>query len=80
MKWNYKIQLIATVALIVVFYLLTGFLKTWLFATIGRCLAGLLWVVNPVLPDDVEKTKGIVRVVRFCGVFLILYGLFGRLR
>ena len=80
MKWNYKIQLIATVALVVIFNVLTGIFKTWLFATIGRCLAGLLWVVNPVLPDDVEKTKGIVRVVRFCGVFLILYGLFGRLR
>lgn len=79
MKWNYKIQLIASVALVIIFYLLAGFLKTWLFTSIGRCLVGLLWVVNPVLPEGVEKTKGITRVVRICGVFLILYGLFGRL-
>ncbi len=79
MKWNYKIQLIATVVLIFICYLLTGVLKTWLFATAGRCLAGLLWAINPVLPEGVEKTKGIVRVVRACGIFLILYGLFGRL-
>ena len=79
MKWNYKTQIIVTIVLILAFYALTAWLKMWIFASIGRCLAGLLWIINPVLPDDVEKTKGIVRVVRGCGIFLVLYGLFGRM-
>ena len=78
MKWNYKIQLIVTVGLVLVCGLLAGILNIWFLRPIGRFLAGLLWVVNPVLPEDVENTKGIRTVVRICGVLLILYSLFGR--
>ncbi len=78
MKWNYKLQLIVTVLLVVVCGLLAGVLNVWFLRPIGRFLAGLLWVIFPVLPEGVEDTKGIRRIVRVCGALLILYGLFGR--
>lgn len=78
MKWNYKLQLIVTVGLVLVCTLLAGLLNFWILRPIGFFLTGLLWIIFPVLPEGVEDTKSIRRIVRICGVLLILYGLFGR--
>ena len=74
MKLNYKTQMVLTIALIIVFNLFDSTFDHWIFSSVGTCLAGLLWVVHPVMVDDEVPTARQKLLLRFTGVFLILLG------
>ena len=79
MKLNYKNQLTITILIGFVFSGLNMLLHHWIFTSIGRILAGLLWVVHPVMFGTVPPTRKQKWIIRGAGIFLILYGVFGRL-
>ena len=79
MKLNYKNQLILTVGIILVFNTLNTLLHHWIWSSIGRVLCGLIWLIHPVMIGSGTPTKGQLNMIRLVGVFLILYGVFGRI-
>lgn len=79
MKLNYKNQLILTFVIAIVFNGLNMWLQHWIFTSIGRITAGMLWVMHPVMFGATPPTKKQEWIIRCAGIFLILYGVFGRL-
>lgn len=79
MKMNYKHQLSLTILILIIFNGLNMLLHHWIFTSIGRCLAGLLWVLHPVMIRDAVPNKRDKLIIRIAGAVLILYGIFGRL-
>lgn len=78
MKMNYKNQLIVSVFVIILTNVLSTMLKHWIYRSAGFVLCGLLFLIHPVLPNEVEKTKKTLLWVRIAGVVLILIGIFTR--
>jgi len=79
MKTNYSRQLTISLVIIVLFDVLNMLFKHWVFTSIGYCLCGLLWIINPVPPKKIEKNKYIRMGIRLAGLILILIGIFTRL-
>ena len=79
MKMNYKNQLILTVVIILVANGLNTIFHHWLFSSIGRVICGLIWLLHPVMIGSRTPTKRDLNLIRLVGVFLILYGIFGRI-
>lgn len=78
MKLTYKRQLILSIVIGLLFNVLTTLFKHWIFSSIGKCLAGLLWVVHPVMIHDTSMSKRDRRIIQGAGVALILWGIFSR--
>jgi len=79
MKTNYSRQLTISLVIIVLFDVLNMLFKHWVFTSIGYCLCGLLWIINPVPPKKIEENKYIRMGIRLAGLILILIGIFTRL-
>ena len=78
MKMNYKNQLIVSVVVIILANIFSTIFKHWIYRSAGFALCGLLFLIHPVLPNSVEKTKKTLLWVRIAGVVLILIGVFTR--
>ena len=78
MKMNYKNQLIVSIVVIILANILGTIFKHWIYRSAGFVLCGLLFLLHPVLPNGVEKTKKTLLWVRIAGVVLILIGVFTR--
>lgn len=78
MKPAYKVQLIASVVIIILANILTETSGFWLYRSVGFVLCGLLWIVHPVLPNGAEISKRTLLWTRLAGVILILIGVFTR--
>lgn len=78
MRMNYKNQLIVSVIVIILANVLSTIFKHWIYRSAGFILCGLLFLLHPVLPNGVEKTKKTLLWVRIAGVVLVLIGVFTR--
>lgn len=79
MKLNYKNQLILTVVIALASNALNMLLHHWIYSSIGRVLCGMIWLIHPVIFGTGAPTKTQLNIIRLAGVFLILYGIFGRI-
>lgn len=75
MKLTYKIQIFLMCGIILLFNILNTIFHNWIFSSIGWWLSGLLWIIHPVVRDNIEPTKKNLLIIRLAGVFLILVGL-----
>lgn len=75
MKLNYTMQVILSVCLVIAGDVLNTMLGSWIFVSIGFCVAGLIWLVHPVIKDDAEPTKRDKIAIRIASVIFILIGL-----
>lgn len=78
MKLTYKIQLILSVAIILLANVLTELFSHWLYRSLGFVLCGLIWIVHPVLPNGAENSRKTRFLMQGAGVVLILIGVFTR--
>ncbi len=78
MKLNYSKQLTVCFGIIILFNILTTVFKHWIFHSIGFCLTGLIWIINPVMIHDKTPSKKEKLLLRLSGVALILIGIFSR--
>ena len=79
MKLSYKNQLILTCVLILGGNALNMWLHHWLFTSAARFLAGLLWVVHPVMFGPEPATKKQEWIIRCAGIYLMVLAVFGRM-
>lgn len=78
MKLTYIVQLIISVAIIVLANILTDIFDFWLYRSIGFGICGLIWIIHPVAPNGVAANKQTIFWTRLAGVILILMGIFTR--
>ena len=58
MKLSYKVQIIISIIIILAVNILTDLFDFWLYRSIGWVICGLLFVVNPAVPNGTEANKG----------------------
>ena len=78
MKLTFQRQLILTVVIKLTFNVLTTVFQHWIFASVGSCLCGLLWIIHPVWHSNTKPMPRDLLIVRLAGVLLIIYGIFSR--
>lgn len=78
MKLTYKAQMIMSVVIIILANILTDIFVSWIYRSIGFGICGLLFIVHPVVPDNMAGNKQAVFWTRVAGVILILIGIFTR--
>ncbi len=71
-------QLWIAVGLVVASFLLSVLLQNGTASNLGWVLAGLLFLLHPVLPQNREKTPGRLWLVRLAGAVVILVGVLVR--
>lgn len=78
MKLNYRRQLTLTIVIGLFFNVLNTVFRHWVFSSIGTCLAGLLWIVHPVMIGNDKPEGRDRRLVQLAGVALVVFGIFSR--
>ena len=78
MELSYQNQIRITVALVIVSNMLNTLFRHWAFSSVGKCLCGLLWIINPVMPGNRQPTPKEKLLLRLVGVMLVLWGIFSR--
>ena len=78
MKFNYKIQMIISIVIIILANIITEMFDFWIYRSLGFCVCGLIWIMHPVLPNEAEVSKRTLLWVRIAGIILILIGIFTR--
>ena len=78
MKLNYSQQTTLSFILVIIFNILSTLLKHWIYVSIGFAVCGLIYIINPVVPANIEPTKKALLWSRVAGVILILLGVFTR--
>ena len=78
MKLTYKLQMIISVIIIILANILTEIFDFWIYRSIGFAICGLLYVVHPAVPNNMEGNKQAVFWTRIAGVILIFIGIFTR--
>jgi len=78
MKLNYKNQLILMVVIVILSNIVTDILDHWIYRNIGFWICGLLYIIHPVLPQNVIQNKKNLNAVRIAGFIIILIGTFTR--
>lgn len=71
---SYRGQFWLTIGLITAFHILNMLLHHWLLSCTGYVLAGLLWILHPMLPERTENTRQNRNIIRLAGGVLILLG------
>ncbi|MCD8161519.1 MAG: hypothetical protein LUE61_10240 [Clostridiales bacterium] len=77
---SFLTQLWIAAGLVVAGFLLSVLLQNGIASNIGWVLAGLLFVLHPVLPQNQEETPGHLWLVRLAGAVVILVGVLVRFR
>lgn len=75
---TYQHQLILTILLVLIGNIITTLCHSWIYRSIAFCIAGLIWMIHPVMFGREEPTPLNLRLVRISGVILILIGIFTR--
>lgn len=78
MKLSYKIQMFLAILLILAGNVMSDAWGSWIYRSAAWVACGLLFVLNPVLPDNMEPTEQAIRWTRIGGVIIILIGLVSR--
>ena len=78
MKLTYRKQTALGVIIIVLANILTDAFEFWIYRSIGFGICGLMWIMHPVLPSNVEENEKTMLWARIAGVILILIGVFTR--
>ena len=78
MKLTYKAQMIISVIIIILGNILTDIFDFWIYRSIAFAICGLLFIVHPVVPNNMTGNKQAVFWTRIAGVILILIGIFTR--
>lgn len=78
MKLTYKVQIIASVVVILLANVLSTIATHWVYRSAGFVICGLLWIIHPVFPKDTEVSKKTFLWMRIAGLILILIGVFTR--
>ena len=78
MKLTYKMQLIISVIIIIFANILAEMLGSWIYRSIGFAVCGLLFILHPVVPDNMAGNKQAIFWTRVAGIILILIGIFTR--
>ena len=75
---KYNVQMIASVAIILLANIISTILKHWIYRSAGFVVCGLLWVIHPVLSNSTERSPKALFWTRIAGIILILIGVFSR--
>ena len=77
---TFRGQMVLGIALLLEAFALAALTEEWLFVTIGWCLYGLLFLVNPLWPKKFrnQNPKTMKLVVRIAGVIFIAIGILFR--
>ncbi len=75
---SFLTQLWIALGLVVAGFLLSVLLQNGVASNVGWVLAGLLFLLHPVLPQNQEETPGQLWLVRLSGVAVILVGVLVR--
>ncbi len=79
MKVTFKQRLWLTVILVLIGNILSEVFHHWAFRSAAFVICGLLHILRPVLPKNVEADKkNLLLAIRIAGVILILIGIFTR--
>ena len=80
MNLTYRKQTALAVLIIIFANILADAFAFWIFRSIGFGVCGLIWIIHPVLPSNIEKNVKTIRWARIAGAILILAGIFTRVQ
>ena len=75
---TYNVQLIISVILVIWGCILTDVFDFWIYRSLAFAVCGLLFIVHPVMPKQLEGTEKAIFWTRIAGVILILIGILTR--
>lgn len=78
MKLTYRMQTFLVLALVIGGNILTDAFHHWTYRSIAFGLCGLLYLLNPVVPEQVQNHPKARFWARISGIVLILIGVFTR--
>lgn len=78
-KLSFKVQIWLGMGIFILCLVLAAVTNTPLFRNIGWMLYGLLFIVNPVPPENVHgEEKTVKLIVRIAGIIAVAWGLLTR--
>ena len=77
-KLTYNVQLIISVILVLLGCILTDVFNCWIYRSLAFIVGGLLFIVHPVVPRQLESAEKAIFWTRIAGIILILIGIFTR--
>ena len=78
MNLTYRKQTALAVLIIIFANIFTEAFGIWIYRSMGFCVCGLMWIIHPVLPSNIEENEKTIHWARIAGVILILIGIFTR--
>ena len=77
-KLTYEAQLTISFLIVILGCILSDIFKFWIYHSIAYVICGLLFIVHPVVPKQLEGINKAVFWTRIAGIILILIGIFTR--
>ena len=77
-KLTYEKQLTISFFIVILGCILSDIFNFWIYHSIAYIICGLLFIVHPVVPKNLEGIEKAVFWARIAGVILILIGIFSR--
>ena len=78
MNKEFRMQILVSVIIILVFNILNTVFRHWFFTSIGFCSCGLLWFIRPLKRNDYRPEEDQFKECKIAGVVLFFLGLFLR--
>ena len=77
-KLTYEAQLTISFLIVILGCILSDIFNFWIYHSIAYVISGLLFIVHPVVPKQLEGINKAVFWTRIAGIILILIGIFTR--
>ena len=77
-KLTYEAQLTISFLIVILGCILSYIFNFWIYHSIAYVICGLLFIVHPVVPKQLEGINKAVFWTRIAGIILILIGIFTR--
>ena len=77
-KLTYEAQLTISFLIVILGCILSDIFNFWIYHSIAYVICGLLFIVHPVVPKQLEGINKAVFWTRIAGIILILIGIFTR--
>ena len=77
-KLTYEAQLTISFLIVILGCILSDIFNFWIYHSIAYVICGLLFIVHPVVPKQLEGIEKAIFWTRIAGVILILIGIFTR--
>ena len=77
-KLTYEAQLTISFLIVILGCILSDIFNFWIYHSIAYVIGGLLFIVHPVVPKQLEGIDKAVFWTRIAGIILILIGIFTR--